>query len=87
MKTLRQAVIEALEHCEKWTGGAVVVADGEGRYEAVPGAYLSDISYTGPREVVWRVAYLSDVAGNELPTTDAGTEYLADMVIYDLERS
>ena len=86
MSGLRQAVIEALQHCGRWTGGAVVVTDGQGRYDAIPGAYLSDISYTGPRDVVWRVTYLPDVAGDMLPTTEADFEALADVVLYDLER-
>ena len=46
------AIREAVEEHRCWLGGAVVVTDGDGNYEAIPGAYLTDASYGGPREVV-----------------------------------
>ena len=43
--TLRLAVQEALEEFGGWMGGAVVVRFTDGSYDAIPGAFLSDISY------------------------------------------
>jgi len=52
-----------LANCETWLGGAVVVEDGAG-YEAIPGAYLSNGSYTGSRDVLYRATNLADVTGD-----------------------
>lgn len=49
------AIREAVEQHRHWLGGAVVVVDDDGDYEAIPGAYLDDISYTGSSEVVTRI--------------------------------
>jgi hypothetical protein len=51
--TLRTAVAEAIRESQHWMGGAVVVRDGDAYY-AYPGAYMSDISYTGSRNIIWR---------------------------------
>lgn len=64
MKTLTDAVREAVRYHRQWLGGAVIVRDGDD-YDAVPGAYLTDISYIGPREVVADVIDLCDWAGPE----------------------
>ena len=55
MATVNAAIREAVEQHRRWSDGAVVVTDGKGTFEAIPGAYLNDISYTGPREVVTRI--------------------------------
>jgi hypothetical protein len=57
------AIWTMLANCEEWLGGAVVVADGEG-YEAIPAAYLSDVSYTGSCEVLYKATSLGDVTGD-----------------------
>lgn len=59
MTTLREAVAEAVAHGE-WMGGAMVVVGREG-YMAIPGAYLTDISYSGPREVIAEIAPDQDI--------------------------
>ena len=56
---ITNTIDKALKNCETWTGGAVVVKDADG-YAAIPGAYLNDISYTGSREVVYKIASSSD---------------------------
>ena len=35
-----------------WTGGVVIIREKTGGFDAIPGAYLSNISYTGSRDVV-----------------------------------
>lgn len=55
MATLNAAIREAVENHRRWMDGAVVVVDDDGDYEAIPGAYLNDISYTGSSEVVTRI--------------------------------
>lgn len=42
-------------------GGAEVVTDGRGWYDSIPGAYRAATSYTGPREIVWRVQCRADI--------------------------
>jgi hypothetical protein len=56
---IKKALEKAIRNCDKWIGGAVVVKDSYD-YEAIPGAYLRDISYTGPREVVFEIASKDD---------------------------
>ncbi len=43
-----RALREYRENRRKWSGGAVIVRV-PGGYQAIPGAYLSDVSYTGSR--------------------------------------
>lgn len=52
MTTELNATIEAVEMADQWMGGAVVVIDENGDYDAIPAAYLTDASYTGSRDVV-----------------------------------
>ena len=49
--TLRHAVQEALEEFGGWMGGAAVVRFTDGSYDAIPGAFLNDISY-GNRDAI-----------------------------------
>lgn len=56
---ITNTIDKALKNCETWAGGAVVVKEIDG-YAAIPGAYLNDISYTGSREVVYKIASSSD---------------------------
>jgi hypothetical protein len=62
--TLSEAVRVAVEAHRDYMGGAVIVRDGDG-YDTIPGAYLSDISYTGPRDVAAEITDLCDWAGPE----------------------
>jgi len=57
MSTKMDATIEAVEKADCWVGGAVVVAEDNGEYNAIPGAYLTDCSYTGSRDVVIDLSY------------------------------
>lgn len=81
MATLNAAVREAAKRHRRWMNGAVVVTDGHGDYEAIPGAYLSDISYTGMREVVTRIER-GDTWGEDDPNnlTDADLDNIVAMV-------
>lgn len=63
MVTLEDAVRTAVREHKHWHG-AVIVRDGS-RYDVIPSAYLTDITYTGPREVVAVVDDLADWIGPE----------------------
>lgn len=62
-----------------WMGGAVIVREHDG-YEAIPGLVLTDISYTGSRDIViiWDSIY--DVPGynSEFPKDDV-VDYMESM--------
>ena len=47
-----EAYIDAITSADHFMGGAVVVKYEDDTYEAIPGAYLTDISYQGSREIV-----------------------------------
>lgn len=49
----RKAYADFRYGANHWAGGAVIVrlADGAG-YQAIPGAHLTDASYTGSRDVI-----------------------------------
>jgi len=76
--TLRAAVIEAIRESGHWMGGAVVVQDGDD-YRAYPGAYMSDISFTGSRDVMCEISDPTEVGGPDATAEDAET--LAEMVM------
>ena len=44
-----RAIREQREHRSRWTGGAVIVRTECGGFQAIPGAFLADVSYTGSR--------------------------------------
>jgi len=62
----RAAIREALQNCDKWIGGAVIVKSGD-TYTAWPGANMTDISFTVDGEVVYQIDHLADVTG--MPTS------------------
>jgi len=64
--------------------GAVIVREGDA-YDAIPGAYLSDISYTGPREVVARLTDLCDWAGPE--AYDATEDEVVAFIVEAIENA
>jgi hypothetical protein len=79
------AVLDCLQNAQNWMGGAVVVKDGN-EYEAHPGAYMNDISYTGSRDVVFTVTDPADVLGSYTTLDDFESEddlidYLKEQVI------
>ena len=62
---MKRAVIrEALAHCETWLNGAVILMNGQA-YAAYPAAYMSDISFTGGGDEVYKIDRLADVTGDE----------------------
>jgi len=61
-KVLHDAVFEGLRNADTWLGGAVIVKNGEG-YDAIPGAYLTDASYTGSCEAVYEIENSRDCLG------------------------
>ncbi len=79
MQTLREAMVEGLGHVGRWMGGVAVVTDGDGGYDAIPGAYLNDISYTGAREVVIQINDLADVCGSEYTPDQGNAAAMADL--------
>lgn len=68
MVMLEDAVRVAIREHKRWHG-AVIVCDGS-RYDVIPSAYLTDITYTGPREVVAAIYNLTDWAGPEAYEAD-----------------
>lgn len=79
MATKLQATIEAVEKADRWMNGAVVVVDENGDHDAVPGAYLNDISYTGSRDVVVSLENGLDDTGYDLNYATA--EEIAELLI------
>ena len=83
MATLQAAVRESLVNCRHWLGGAVVVTDGS-TYDAIPGAYLTDVSYLGPRDVVTRIENLAVFGDGGDVVTDDDVSAIVDMIIESL---
>jgi len=80
MTTKREATIEAIENSENWMNGAVVVKDENSDYNAIPEAYLSDISYEGSKNVVIDLANgLEAATGYSLD--DGTAEEIADLLV------
>lgn len=83
MVTLEDAVRTAVREHKHWHG-AVIVRDGDS-YEAIPAAYLTDISYRGPREVVAVVDDLTDWIGPEAygANEDETVAFMVKMIAQD----
>lgn len=58
--SLREAVREALEKFRQWMDGATVVQFTDGSHDAVPSAYLSDVSYCNRDDVAGIVFHIDD---------------------------
>lgn len=80
MSSLFDATVKAVENANEWGGGAVVLDLG-GDFEAYPGAYLHDISFTQEYEEI--IVDLSD--GLETSTgyslKDASAEKIAELLL------
>lgn len=50
--TAEKALRDYRNNKNVWTGGALIVRCDNGGFQAIPGAYLTDISYTGSRVAV-----------------------------------
>jgi hypothetical protein len=48
-------IVECLEALKRGVSRPTVIVEEDGSYGYIPGAYLTDISYTGSREVVFGV--------------------------------
>ncbi len=75
----KSAYLKALRNAENWMGGAVIVRIKEG-FDAIPGAYLSDRSYTGSREVEDTIAFSGDFLGGGYQASDLTDEQLATAI-------
>jgi hypothetical protein len=80
MSSKFDATVEAVESSESWIGGVVVVFDDEtGEYDVIPQDYLSDGSYTGPRDVVISLSpSLESATGYSL--SEATAEEIAELL-------
>lgn len=63
------AYTEALRNADVWADGAVVIETGDG-YKAVPGAYLTDISYTEVHKVIKKFPDGKNVMGSGFDAED-----------------
>ena len=80
--TREAAFREAVETCGYRMGGAVVVRYADGEYDAVPGAYLKDISWIGHErdwKAVWRIESPDDLPRGDVPVEELGPEAIAVM--------
>lgn len=69
-----EKAIEGLDREYPWMGGAAIVVDEDGDFDAIPGAYLNDISYTGSRDVVVLYNDIYELVGDEDPDEIDATE-------------
>ena len=71
------AILQAVKKSDE-TKSAWVVVEDSGSWDAIPQAYLSDISYTGPREIVFTVSDPSEVFG--YPVSDLSDEVMLSSI-------
>jgi hypothetical protein len=50
--TAVKALRDYRDNKDRWTGGALIVACEGSGFQAIPGAYLTDASYTGSRQAI-----------------------------------
>ncbi len=81
--TKRDAIITAIKNCERWMNGAVIVEDEEHGFDAIPGAYLTDISYGGSTNVVFRIDNLGDFGNVDIDDIEnpETLDFIVDMVM------
>lgn len=65
MATKNEAVLEAIRNADNWMGHAVVVKADDGSYEAHPGTNMTDITFSGSKNVVFTVEHAIDVVGDD----------------------
>src|SRR5690606_18809848 len=63
-------ILECLEALKRGVAQPTVIVEEDGSYSCIPGAYLTDISYTGSRAVVFDVEEAS--FGHEFDVDSAG---------------
>ena len=87
-KTLKYAILDAINRLRghhPWMGGAVIVRSQSDQhlFVAIPGAYLTDISYTGSRHKVvqYNDIYELITEGDPNEYTDDDIEALADYLL------
>ncbi len=82
MTTKKDAVLTALKNCEQWLGGAAIVETEDHDFDAIPGAYLTDISYTGCTNVIFRINDLGDLGYVDIDINEPKTlDYIVGMVL------
>ncbi len=70
-----RVIREALENCERWTGGAVIIRSEPGDYAAYPGAYMDDVSFSRRGdEVVYRIERLEHLTGDARAWDELGDD-------------
>ncbi len=73
-KALKKSIREAIENCNSWQGGAVVVKFTDGSYNAIPQPYLNDISFTRRAEIERGLVFIN--SSDDLPLGDMTYEEL-----------
>ena len=80
--TKKDAVLTALKNCEQWLGGAAIVETEDHDFDAIPGAYLTDISYTGCTNVIFHINSLADLGYVDIDINEPATlDYIVEMVL------
>lgn len=80
IESIKKALEEGIRNCDKWIGGAVIVKDGE-EYDAIPSAYLRDISYIGSREVVFEITTKEDFGDDVNTESQSEIDFIINEMI------
>jgi hypothetical protein len=78
---IKSALREGLKNCQTWSGGSVIVMDQDHDFDAIPGAYLDDISYSGSREVIYEIGQLDDYGDQVDINSEADLTFIIDSMI------
>lgn len=82
---IRKALKKGLLHSQTWINGSVIVMDQDHDFDAVPGAYLDDISYSGSREVIYEIGQLDDYGDQVDINSEEDLDFIIDMILPTLE--
>jgi hypothetical protein len=87
-KTLRDACSKAYDGLTRespWTGGVVIIREDDGNFDAIPGAFLTDCSYTGSRNVVTEWNSIYDIMALDGDIADYSKSDVVDWMMDGIE--
>ena len=82
--TAQDAIRDGLVRGREWMGGCVVVSEetsetsGGWTFRAIPGAYLTDCSYTGSKEIVYDLTNIWDTTDIDMNDLDSAVEWIME---------